>query len=106
VRGHEKYPEVAIGEVAEDLKLQHSTASLLVDRAVKKGLLRRVEDASDRRRALVSLTDRGNQVLDRIMSANQEHLHALEAHVPGPPVLPAEDASEAENADGVREERG
>lgn len=105
VRGHEKYPEVAIGEVAEDLKLQHSTASLLVDRAVKKGLLRRVEDASDRRRALVSLTDRGNQVLDRIMSANQEHLHALEEHVPGPPVLPTEDTSRADRADDVHEKQ-
>jgi DNA-binding MarR family transcriptional regulator len=81
VRGHEKYPAVTISAVAEDLKLQHSTASLLVDRAVKKGLLHRVEDATDRRRALVSLTEHGQRVLDSVMASTQRYLHSLEARI-------------------------
>jgi DNA-binding MarR family transcriptional regulator len=77
VRGSCDYPEVTIGTIAEDLKLAQPTASLLVDRAVKRRLLHRVEDASDRRRTLVSLTDAGQRVLDRIMGTNREYLATI-----------------------------
>lgn len=77
VRGHSGYPGITIGTITEDLKLAQPTASLLVDRAVKRGLLTRVEDVSDRRRALVSLTAEGQGILDRIMSANREYLVKL-----------------------------
>lgn len=79
VRGHSGYPEVSIGAIAEDLKLAQPTASLLVDRAVKRGLLNRVEDVSDRRRALVSLTVAGQGILDRVMSVNRGYLGTVES---------------------------
>src|SRR5579872_5300370 len=55
IRGHRSYPGVSIGEVAESLQIRHHAASLLVDRAVRRGLLVREEDPDDRRRALVTL---------------------------------------------------
>jgi DNA-binding MarR family transcriptional regulator len=78
VRGHQAYPEVSIGDVAESMQIRHHSASLLVDRSVKRGLLRREEDRIDRRRALVSLTHDGQAMLDRVMIAARRELGHLE----------------------------
>jgi DNA-binding MarR family transcriptional regulator len=78
VRGHPSYPGVSIGEVAEALQIRHHSASVLVDRSVQRGLLLREEDSQDRRRALVSLTDEGQRLLDRVTAANRRELGALE----------------------------
>jgi len=77
VRGHQQYPTVTIGDVAESLQVRQSSASLLVDRCVKRGLLQRDEDTGDRRRAIVSLTSEGQEILDRIMTANRRELGSL-----------------------------
>ncbi len=77
-RGHPSSPHVNIGQLAESLQVRHHSASLLVDRCVKRGLLRRAEDTQDRRRALICLTDKGQKILDRIMAANRAELRALE----------------------------
>lgn len=81
VRGHSSYPEVTIGDVAEALQVRHHSASLLVDRGVKRGLLNRRVDSADRRRALVSLTDEGQAILDRITRANRRQMHMLEGEL-------------------------
>jgi DNA-binding MarR family transcriptional regulator len=78
VRGHPSYPGVSIGEIAERMQVRHHSASLLVERTVKKGLLNREVDASDRRRALVSLTSAGQSMLDHITRANRKELGSLE----------------------------
>lgn len=78
VRGHQAYPKVSIGDIADAMQIRHHSASLLVDRGVKRGLLRREEDRIDRRRALVSLTREGQAVLDRVMVANRRELGQLE----------------------------
>lgn len=77
-RGHRSYPHVAINELAEALKLQQSTVSLLVDRAVKRELLSRVESQVDRRRVEVSLTAHGQTLLDEIMDDNRRAIETLE----------------------------
>ncbi len=78
VRGHPSYPRATIGDLAERLQIKHHSASLLVERCVQRGLLRREADQADRRRALVSLTPEGDDVLERITLANREELMALE----------------------------
>jgi DNA-binding MarR family transcriptional regulator len=78
VRGHPSYPAVSIGEIAERLQLRHHSASLLVERGVQRGLLRREKDAVDRRRALVSLTEQGERILASITQANKQELKALD----------------------------
>lgn len=77
-RGHRSAPGVNIGELAKSLQVRHHSASLLVDRCVKRGLVMRREDPDDRRRALVSLTPLGQQILDTIMSANRIEMGKLE----------------------------
>src|SRR5436305_13284515 len=64
VRGHDKYPSVMIGDIAEAMQVRQSSASLLVDRSVKRGLLERGEDPLDRRRAILSLTPDARRILD------------------------------------------
>ena len=77
VRGHPSYPAVNITEIAEHLQLRHHSASLLVDRAVNRGLLHREQDPTDRRRALVSVTSEGQEKLDHITSANRRTMSDL-----------------------------
>lgn len=78
VRGHESYPRVSIGEIAERLQVRHHSTSLLVERMVQRGLVSREIDGADRRRALVALTPTGQEVLDRIMIANRHELRELD----------------------------
>ncbi|GAC1472608.1 MAG: hypothetical protein PVSMB7_25470 [Chloroflexota bacterium] len=78
VRGHESYPHVTVGDSAEALKIRHHSASLLVDRCVRRGLLYRNEDSEDRRRVNLSLTADGERVLGEITQANRMKLGALE----------------------------
>ena len=77
VRGHPKYPGVSITEISEHLQIRHHSASLLVERGVKRGLLHRQQDPVDRRRALVSLTNEGAHILDQITLSNRRELQAL-----------------------------
>jgi DNA-binding MarR family transcriptional regulator len=55
-----------IAYLAERLQLQHHSAVELVDRLVKKGLIRRTRGAGDRREVHVQLTSRGEDVLERL----------------------------------------
>ncbi len=77
-RGHRSAPNVNIGDLADSLQVRHHSASLLVDRCVKRSLVERREDPVDRRRALVSLTDQGQQILDQVITANRKELGKLE----------------------------
>lgn len=77
-RGHPSAPGVNIGELADSLQVRHHSASLLVDRCVKRGLVERREDPDDRRRALVSLTATGQEILDTVMIANRLEMGKLE----------------------------
>jgi DNA-binding MarR family transcriptional regulator len=79
IRGHPAYPKVTIGDVAERLQLRHVSASLLVDRCVRRGLLQRRQDPEDRRRVHTSLTDAGQEILDRLVHESRRQMHALEA---------------------------
>jgi len=94
VRGHPSYPAVTIGEVAEYLQVRHHSASLLIERAIRRGakpsLLHRVQDSADRRRALVSLTPEGEDILERITIANRAALAIWPQVVAGFPRSPIE----------------
>lgn len=78
VRGHPSYPAVNITEIAERLQIRHHSASLLVERGVKNGWLTRDKDPTDRRRVMVSLTDKGEHALTQITQANRQELRALD----------------------------
>lgn len=81
IRGEPSYPRVTIGDVAEAMQMRHHSASLLVDRCVKRGLVDRKEDPEDRRRVMLSLTHEGQRVLDQITRANRDELRVLDLDV-------------------------
>jgi DNA-binding MarR family transcriptional regulator len=78
IRGNTAYPKVTVSDVAEAMQMRHHSASLLVDRCVKRHLLSRVEDPDDRRRVMLSLTPEGQRVLDDITRANRLQLKELD----------------------------
>ena len=77
VRGHRSFPRVSLNELSDSLKLSQSATSLLVERCVQRGLVEREEDPEDRRRVAIWLTDRGQEVLDRVMAENRRRLASL-----------------------------
>lgn len=57
---------VFISELAERLQVRHHSAVGLVDRLVRRQLLRRRSSATDRRRVELHLTRRGERMIERL----------------------------------------
>ncbi len=60
--------EVTVGDVARFAAVEHSTASRLVDRAVRAGLFDRADSARDARRTVLILTPGGQELRDRAVA--------------------------------------
>ncbi len=56
---------LTLSGLAQKLGTKPSATSILVDRLVNQGLVRRVEDEADRRRVLLSLTEQAGEVVGR-----------------------------------------
>src|SRR4030095_3466541 len=56
-----------ISDVSERFEITPAAASQLVDKLVHSGLIQRVEDPHDRRAKLLSLTDKGRDLIQRGM---------------------------------------
>jgi DNA-binding MarR family transcriptional regulator len=63
-----------VGELSRLLLIKHHTTVELVDRMVKLGLLQRTVDVHDKRRVLVTLTKRGQSLLQRVAAIHFRHL--------------------------------
>lgn len=66
-----------LGELARALELDTSSTSGLVDRAQRRGLVRRVPSQVDRRAVRVRLTDVGRDVAEAVWSAFARDLAAM-----------------------------
>ena len=66
------------GEISEKLLKSGGNITLVVDNLVRLGLVQRERDANDRRAVLVSLTDRGRALVERILPA---HVAAIVAEL-------------------------
>jgi DNA-binding MarR family transcriptional regulator len=74
----------SLGGVAQDLGISPPTASHLVDRLVRQGLVERREDPEDRRRVLLATTPLGEDLVERLRRAGEERLRGwLERMAPG-----------------------
>jgi DNA-binding MarR family transcriptional regulator len=69
----------AINSISERLGISLPSASRAVDGLFKKGLVTRVEDTEDRRVRRVVLTDEGQQVANRLITARLEGLESFVA---------------------------
>jgi DNA-binding MarR family transcriptional regulator len=63
-----------IGELAERLMIQHHSAVELVNRLAKAGYVRRNRGDADRREVLLSLTRKGENVLQELSLHHREEL--------------------------------
>jgi DNA-binding MarR family transcriptional regulator len=68
-----------IGYVAERLGLRHNTAVELTNRCEESGLVLRKESASDRRRVLLEVSPKGQQMLEAL---SIDHAHELNELAP------------------------
>jgi DNA-binding MarR family transcriptional regulator len=68
---------ISIGDLAAELLLKHHSAVELVGRLEKAGFTQRVVDPEDRRRVLVSLTPRAEEVLASLSARNLGELRVI-----------------------------
>lgn len=83
IKGFPGRDYVSIGELAERLQLRHHSAVGLVDRLVRRGLVRRLHAEGDRRRVEVRLSARGEAKLERLSAAHLGELRRLGPSIRG-----------------------
>ena len=71
-----------LGQVAAALEVHPSNATRTVDRLVVAGLLERTSDPADRRYLVLELTERGHQIVERVMGYRRESILAVMASMP------------------------
>lgn len=74
VRGLPADLRPTVGTLADRLVVKHHTLVELLDRLEAVGLARREPDPNDKRVVLVSITQRGRQMLDRLSIAHRSEL--------------------------------
>jgi DNA-binding MarR family transcriptional regulator len=79
IRGLPRGHEATIGHLAERLQLQHHSAVELINRAERRGLVKRAAGHQDRRQVIVRLTGKGRTLLQKLA---YEHRNQLSAAVP------------------------
>ncbi len=89
----------SISYVAERMVLRHNSAVELVGRAERSGLVQRREDATDHRRALVTLTGAGQGVLESLVA-----LHWTELERQGPELMRTLERLLGDGVTGKRQE--
>lgn len=79
-------------DIAEELQVNPSTGTRMLDRLVRKGLVRRTRSSTDRRVVRLHLSPSGRQVVEQVMNRRREELQRLvtaTAHLWQPPVTEA-----------------
>lgn len=66
-----------VSDLAEALDMSIASASALVDRMARRGLVSRRDDAEDRRTVLVGLAGRGRRILEALERGSSEHFTRL-----------------------------
>ena len=77
-----RHPGACLFNVADHLGVARPTASVIVDRLVRRGLLARSEDPHERRKVVLRLTPKGVQHLERVRNATRSWLADLFERLP------------------------
>jgi DNA-binding MarR family transcriptional regulator len=77
VAGAPRSTPVSIAYAAARLGLKHNSVVELVDRSENEGLLARTIDIGDKRRAILRITRKGRQILDRLSGDHARELNEL-----------------------------
>jgi DNA-binding MarR family transcriptional regulator len=71
-----------VAALAEAVAVTPPTASRLVDRLVRKGLVRRRTDRQDRRQVRIALTEAGRRLVDRVTERRRHEIAQLLTSIP------------------------
>ncbi len=77
IRGFPGREQVTVGELAERLQIRHHSAVGLVDRLEAEKLIKRSPGADDRRRVYISLTPRGDAMIEKLSALHHDELRRL-----------------------------
>lgn len=77
IKGAEGRHWLSIGELADALQVRHHSMVALVDRCQRAGLVDRIKGGDDRRVARVSLTARGDKIIEKLSHENRRELELL-----------------------------
>ncbi len=77
IKGAAENAEPRIVDLAESLQIQHHSAVELVDRLVRRGLIRRTRGGEDRREVHLKLTPRGERILKALTLHHRQELRTL-----------------------------
>lgn len=77
IKAHSLTRPMSIGDLASELLLKHHSTVELVGRLEKAGFTEKVVDVEDRRRALISLTPKGEGVLAALSANNLRELRVI-----------------------------
>jgi DNA-binding MarR family transcriptional regulator len=66
-----------LADLASILERSPNSMSMLIDRMVKAGLVRRTRDRKDRRAVFVSMTDKGSEAIDPAVPAGWQLIHKM-----------------------------
>lgn len=77
VKGLPTGKKPTIGELAERLQIQHNSMVELINRLVEHDLVERRRGESDQRHVIVTLTVRGEEVLQRLALYHQTELQTI-----------------------------
>ncbi|GAB2696474.1 MarR family winged helix-turn-helix transcriptional regulator [Paenibacillus thermoaerophilus] len=70
-------PFIGLSEFAQLIRATNSTASGIIDRMVKNGLVSRETPATDRRSVVLSLTPKGEEVWHQVNEMRMDHLSPI-----------------------------
>jgi len=73
--------ELTMGELCQKMYLACSTATDLIDRMERNGLILRERDTADRRVIRLKMTEKGQSVIEEVLRARKRYLSAVLGHV-------------------------
>ncbi len=77
-----KGEDLTIGELGERMYLACSTATDLIDRMERNGLVERTRDANDRRVIRLRVLEKGHQMVEEVLAARKRYLAEVLQDVP------------------------
>lgn len=77
IKGFADSDRITIGDLAQRLYLRHHSVVGLVDRLVKRRLVKRLPSETDRRKVNIALTAQGEALINRLSSAHRDELRRI-----------------------------
>ena len=79
IAGHTGQGSATVSDLAEFLQERHNSVVGLIDRAARRGLVRKQSDTLDKRVVFVSLTARGEKILSELSMLHKEEIRRMKA---------------------------